>query len=111
MSGNPIDLISKIGNYALPAFGAFLTASFTLGNISWSEDRARYFLIILTLYTIISVFISYFHRLLWLRHRNKLKKEGKTSEDLPFLTVIIFLILHATLISVLVLTIYKYSWL
>ena len=111
MAGNPIDIISKIGNYALPAFSAFLTASFALGKPSWLEGRDRNFLIALALYTIISVFISYTHRLFWLRHRNKLKNEGKKQEDLPLHTVALFLFLHAGLIFVLVWIIYKYSWL
>lgn len=111
MVGNPIDIISKIGNYALPAFGAFLTASFALGKLSWSEGRDRNFLIALAFYTIISAFISYTHRLFWLRHRNKLKNEGKKQENLPLHTVVLFLFLHACLIFVLAWIIYKYSWL
>jgi len=111
MTENPIDIISKIGNYALPAFSAFLTASFALGNLSWPEGRDRNFLIAFSLYTIISVFISYTHRLFWLRHRNKLKTKGEKPEDLPLRTVSLFLLTHAVLICILILVIYNYSWL
>ena len=111
MAESPIEIISKIGNYALPAFSAFLTASFALGKFSWSEGRDRYFLLALSLYTIIAVFIAYIHRLCWLRHRNRLKNEGKKLKDLPLFAVIIFLILHASLIIALVFTVYNYSWL
>lgn len=111
MAESPIDIISKIGNYALPAFSAFITAAFAISNFSWPDGRDRYFLLALSLYTIISVFIAYIHRLCWLRHRNKLKNKGKTLEDLPLFTLCIFLFLHALLIIALVYIIYNYSWL
>jgi len=111
MAESPFEIISKIGNYALPAFSAFLTASFALGKFSWPEGRDRYFLLTLSLYTIIAVFIAYIHRVCWLRHRNKLKNEDKKCGDLPGWAVIIFLILHALLIIALVYIVYIYSWL
>lgn len=111
MAENPFEIVSKIGNYALPAFSAFLAASVALGKFSWSEDRGRYFLLALSLYTIIAVFISYIHRLCWLRHRNKLINEGNKPEDLPFYGVVIFLLIHGLLIIGLVLIVYNYSWL
>jgi len=111
MAESPIEIISKIGNYALPAFSAFLTASFALSKFSWPEGRDRYFLLALSLYTIISVFIAYTHRLYWLRHRNKLKNEGKQPEDLPLFAISIFLFLHALSITALIFIIYNYSWL
>jgi undecaprenyl pyrophosphate phosphatase UppP len=110
MAGNPINIISKIGNYALPAFAAFLTASFTIGNLSWSDEKARYLIIAFSLYTIFSVFVAYFHRLLWLRHRNRLKNEGKKAEDLPFSTVLVVLIIHFILIIFLSWIVISYCW-
>ncbi len=111
MAENPINIISKIGNYALPAFSAFLTASFAVGNLSWPEGRDRNFLIAFSLYTIISVFISYMHRLCWLRHRNKLESKGEKPEDLSLCTVSLFMLAHVVLICVLTWVIYNYSWL
>ena len=111
MMENLINNVSKIGNYALPTFSACLIAIFALANLPWPEGRARYFLIALSLYTIISALISYIHRLCWLRHRNRLKSKGEKPEDLPLCTVSLFVLAHAVLICVLTWVIYNYSWL
>jgi hypothetical protein len=41
MTSNPIEIISKVGNYALPAFSAFLTASLALGKLDWPCGKDR----------------------------------------------------------------------
>lgn len=71
MSENILGDITKIGNYALPLFGACLTAAFSVGKLDWKDDRDKYLLIAFALYTIISAFIAYWHRLAYLRHKSR----------------------------------------
>lgn len=106
MSESPLNLISKIGNYALPSFSAFLTASLALGNPSWDGARARYFIVSFAIYTLLSAFVAYWHRIAWLRFR---KKHGENT-NLPSLHVASFFILHAVLIAVLIFVTYKFVW-
>ncbi len=106
MPENPLNIISKIGNYALPTFSAFLTASFAVGDLSWAGARARYFVVSFAIYTLLSAFVAYWHRIAWLRYR---KKHGDNT-NLSFWHVFFFFILHAVLILTLVFVVYKFVW-
>jgi hypothetical protein len=111
MSGDPISLVSKIGNYALPSFSAFLTASFAIGNIAWPDGRNRYFIISFAIYTMCSAFISYWHRLCWKRKQVRLEANNCKKEDLPWYAVTFFMITHAVTIGILGVAVYKFAWL
>ncbi len=111
MSGNTLSNITKIGNYALPSFGAFLTAAFSVGTFDWKDDREKYLLIAFALYTMISAFVSYWHRLAYLRHkrRQEILKIEKPS-GLSTRIVIFFMLLHFASIVGLYVVIYKFVW-
>ncbi len=111
MPGNTLDNITKIGNYALPSFGAFLTAAFCLGKLDWKDDRERYLVIAFALYTILSAFVSYWHRLRYLRHIKKQEiKKIEISSNLPTNTIISFVLLHFLSIVCLFVVIYIFVW-
>lgn len=94
----------KLGNYALPVFGAFLTAMISISNVEWSGSIGQHLLVAFSLYTILSVFVSYCHRIMYLRYQNAQKVEGVLEEkrkNLPTRSVIFFLVLHIVLIIIL----------
>lgn len=109
-TNNPISIISEIGNYALPAFSAFLTAFFAIGKLNWVCDKDRYLIIIFSAYTILSTFVAYIHRLLWLRHQNKYIFKDEKPKDLSNIIIFIILIVHAVLIYFLCMFLYKYCF-
>ena len=111
MSGNTLDNITKIGNYTLHSFGAFLTASFCIGKLDWKDDRDKYLLISFAFYTMLSAFIAYWHRLAYLRHKNRqgILKIEKPS-DLSTRIVTFFMLLHFASIVGLYVVIYKFVW-
>lgn len=110
MTVNPLENITKIGNYALPVFGAFLTATFSVSKLDWEGERERYLLIALALYTILSAFVSYCHRIAWLRQRKKQELNDERPGNLSTCTVIFFMAIHFAFIISLSVVIYNFVW-
>jgi len=110
MTEKILENITRIGNYALPTFGAFLTFSLSMGKL-WQEGMYGFRLVIaFTMYTILSAFVAYFHRLKWLRHRNQQKLSGEKQSGLACCTVTFFMLLHLALIIGLGLIIWQFVW-
>jgi hypothetical protein len=112
MGDSPLGNITKIGNFALPAFGAFLTASFSIGKLDWGNGRERYLIVSFALYTVLSAFVSYFHRNTWLRHQNEknLKDKDNNNNYLSTSMVHSFMSVHLLLIICLFIVIYNFVW-
>ncbi|MCD6356120.1 MAG: hypothetical protein J7L66_02445 [Anaerolineaceae bacterium] len=87
---NPVAEFTKIGNYAIPAFAAFITAALaaTVGDVA----------ILFGVYTIGATIIAYAHRLAWLRRGTR----GDEPRYLPLWQIAIFLVLHIALLGVLI---------
>lgn len=90
--------ITKIGNYAIPVFGGVVTVAIALGPIG--KDTSKGFKIIVSfgIYTLLASFVSYWHRLWYLRHRRAKKNKGEEPSNLPFSRVLFIMILHLILI-------------
>jgi hypothetical protein len=100
--GDALGEITKIGNYAIPAFGATVTAALALGPISKSDPQGHTIVVYFALYTIFSAYVAYGHRLAWLRYRRSQKERGKEPANLPRLVVLGFMFVHLVLIVSLV---------
>lgn len=102
--GNPngaLAEVTKIGNYAIPAFGAFLTAALAVGSFSSSAPSGQAIVLNFALYTMAAASVSYFHRIAYLRCRRAQQETGETPTNLPTWAVVIFLFSHIVLVSVL----------
>ncbi len=93
-----IEGISKIGNYAIPVFGAVLTSVLARGSFSKESPKGYMVIVDFALYTLLAAFVSYWHRLAWLRNRRAQKERGEVPTNLPKKTVIVFMFLHFLLI-------------
>ena len=101
-SGDVLGEITKIGNYAIPAFGATVTAALALGPISKSGPQGHAIVVYFALYTIFSAYVAYGHRLAWLRFRRSQKERGEEPSNLPGWVVIAFMFVHLALVVSLV---------
>ena len=113
MVDNFLSNITKIGNYVLPIFGAFLTATFSISTMKWEGLGGQYIIAALSIYTMLSAFVSYWHRIKWLRHQTAQKVQGVEETkltDLSLRSVAFFLILHFVLIVILGSLIYIFVW-
>ena len=96
MSQGLFDLVDKIGSYAIPAFGAFLTFALATGS---SDDTHSLRLVSgFAVVSLLSAFVAYWHRLMWLRLQHRQPSKEHTPSDLSTGTVAFFLILHLGLI-------------
>lgn len=93
--------VTKIGNYAIPAFGAFLTAALAVGSFSRSAPEGQAIVVTFALYTMAAACVSYIHRISYLRCRRTQQEKGENPTNLPTWAVVIFFILHLVLVSVL----------
>lgn len=112
MKDNPLSIIASIGNYTIPIFGAVLTAAFSVSKGMWESPRGQYIIVVFSIYTMLSAFVSYCHRLKWLRNRNAQRVQGFPQNKLKDLSsgwIIFFLGLHFLLIGILVVLIYTFS--
>ena len=87
---SPVREFTKIGNYAIPAFAAFVTAALAV----LSCDLAVFF----GVYTIAATIVAYAHRLAWLRRGSR----GEEPRYLPLWQIVIIFMLHITLLGLLV---------
>jgi len=97
---NPNDAlaeVTKIGNYAIPAFGAFLTAALAVGSFSKSTPDGQTIVVNFALYTMAAACVSYIHRVSYLRYRCAQQEKGKNQTNLPTWAVVMFLALHLVL--------------
>jgi hypothetical protein len=94
--------INKIGNYAIPTFGVIITSALAMGSFS-KEGPKGYIIIIVdfALYTLLAAFVSYCHRLAWLRRQNAQKAKDEKPSDLPLYAVMIVMGFHFLLIGAL----------
>ena len=95
---NALSEVTKIGNYAIPAFSAFLTASFAVGSFPKSAEWQA-IIVNFGLFTVAAAYVSYLHRLSYLRWQNAQRERGERPTDLPTCAVILFLGLHLALVS------------
>jgi hypothetical protein len=93
--------INKIGNYAIPTFGAFITSVLAMGPFGKENPKGYIVIVDFALYTLIASFISYAHRLAWLRRQNAQKAKDEKPSDLPPYAVRIFMGFHLLLIGAL----------
>jgi hypothetical protein len=100
-SNDALTEVTKIGNYAIPAFGAFLTAALAAGSFSKSAPDGQAVVVTFALYTMAAACVSYIHRISYLRCRRNQQKKGENPTNLPMWAVVIFLILHLALVSIL----------
>ena len=100
-SNGALGEITKIGNYAIPAFGAFITAALAMGSFSNSASDGQAVVVNFAIYTMVAAWVSYFHRIFYLRHRRIQKEKDQNPTNLPTWAVIIFLIIHLGLVIVL----------
>ena len=108
MSQGLFDFVGKIGNYAIPAFGAFLTLALAAG--SWEDTRSLRLVSGFAVFSLLSAFVAYWHRLVWLRLRNRQSSDGHTPSDLSIGMVALFLILHLGLILGLAWFVHDFVW-
>jgi hypothetical protein len=94
--------ITKIGNYAIPVFGAVVTAAIALGPIGKEITKGPTIIVSFAVYTLFAAFISYLHRLSYLRCRRAQKIEGKEPTNLSKCAIIFFMGTHFLLIIALV---------
>lgn len=102
------DFAGKIGNYAIPAFGAFLTLALTVGNLE--DTRSLRLVSGFAVFSLLSAFVAYCHRLAFLRQRHRQSSDGHTPSDLPTGMVALFLMLHLGLILGLIWFVYDFVW-
>lgn len=111
MAEHPLSNITKVGNYVIPTFSAVLTISFSISKTMWGDPRGQYTIVVFSIYTMLSAFISYWYRITWLRHitaeRVRGVQKGKHT-DLSIPYVVFFLSLHFILIGILGALIYFY---
>lgn len=93
--------VTKIGNYAIPAFAAFLTAALAVGSFSKSTSDGQAIVVNFALYTIAAACVSYVHRISYLRCRRAQQENGKNPTNLPLWAVAIFLAFHLVMASTL----------
>ncbi len=93
--------ISNIGNYAIPTFGVIITSVLALGPFSKESPKGYMVIVDFALYTLIASFISYAHRLAWLRCRRAQKEKGEEPSNLPPYAVWIVMGFHFLLIGAL----------
>lgn len=111
MAEHPLSNITKIGNYVIPIFAVLLTVSFSTSKVMWGDPRGQYIIVVFSIYTMLSVFVSYWHRITWLRHQTTQKVKGakhgrRTDLSTPY--VAFFLFLHFVLIGILGVLIYMF---
>ncbi|MFI5330378.1 MAG: hypothetical protein ACHQ2F_05000 [Desulfobaccales bacterium] len=94
---NALSEVTKIGNYAIPAFSAFLTASFAVGSFPKSAEWQA-IIVNFALYTVAAAYVSYAHRILYLRRRRAQQEKGEKQTNLCLWFVLIFLVLHLALV-------------
>ena len=87
--------LAKIGNYAIPAFGAFVTAALSVGTFHKVTILSQGIVVNFALYTMAAAFVAYTHRLCYLRNQHK---TGKESSDLPLWAVSIIMLAHFCLV-------------
>lgn len=112
MAEHPLSNITKIGNYAIPTFSVLLTVSFSLSKVMWGDSYGRHIIVVFSIYTLLSAFVSYWHRITWLRHQTTQKVKGAKHgrrTDLSTLYVAFFLFLHFVLIGTLGVLIYTFD--
>jgi len=89
--------VTKIGNYAIPAFGAFLTAALAVGSFPKSAPEGQAIIVNFALYTVAAACVAYIHRISYLRCRRAQQKRGeKPSNPTTILRLIIQLTLGLT---------------
>jgi H+/Cl- antiporter ClcA len=108
MSQGLFEFVGKIGNYAIPAFGAFLTLALAAG--SWDDTRSLRLVSGFAVFSLLSAFVAYWHRLAWLRQHNRQSRNGQTPSDLSTGMTALFLILHLGLILSLIWFVYDFVW-
>ncbi len=108
MPHGPFELAGKIGNYVIPAFGAFLTLALAAG--SWEDTRSLRLVSGFAVFSLLSAFVAYWHRLVWLRRRNRQSSDGHPPSDLSTGMVALFLILHLGLILGLAWFVHDFVW-
>ena len=101
--------ISKIGNYTIPTFGAVVTAIIALGGIGKEGPKGFTIIVSFAIYTLSAAFISYLHRLSYLRYRRAQKKRGEEQSNLPLYAVVILMTLHFLLIVALCWFLYSHG--
>ena len=104
---------TKTGNYMIPTFGVVLTVSFSISKVMWGDPRGQYTIVVFSIYTMLSAFVSYWHRITWLRHQTEERIRGAAKgkrTDLSTPCVVFFLSLHFVLIGILVAFIYFYPF-
>ncbi len=104
--GGALSKITEIGNYAIPAFGAVITSALALGSVAKEGPKGLTLLAYFALFTIVASYVAYIHRLLYLRHRTVEADRGKAPPHLPTWTIVVFLIIHGSLIGALCLRLY-----
>ena len=102
------ELVSRIGSYAIPAFGAFLTFALAVGSLE--DTRSLRLVSGFAVFSLLSAFVAYWHRLAWLRRRNPDTTEGAAPSDLSTGTTALFLILHLALILGLIWFVHDFVW-
>jgi len=100
-SNDALAEVTKIGNYAIPAFGAFLTAALAVGSFSRSAPDGQVIVVNFALYTVAAACVSYIHRISYLRCRRTQQEKGKNPTNLPTWAVVLFLAFHLVLASAL----------
>jgi NADH:ubiquinone oxidoreductase subunit 4 (subunit M) len=97
-SKNALSEVTKIGNYAIPAFSAFLTAALAVGSFPKSAEWQA-IIVNFALYTVAAAYVSYVHRIFYLRRRRAQQERGEKPTNLCTWVVILFLVLHLLLVS------------
>ncbi len=102
------EFVSKIGSYAIPAFGASLTLALAAG--SWDDTRSLRLVSGFAVFSLLSAFVAYWHRLVWLRLLNRQSSDGHPPSDLSTGMVALYLILHLGLILGLIWFVHDFVW-
>jgi len=108
MSKGPFDLAEKTGNFAIPAFGAFLTLALAAGG--WEDTRSIRLVSAFAVFTLLSTFTAYCHRLAFLRQRKRQSESGEAPSNLSTGKIVLFLALHFTLILGLIWFVHEFVW-
>jgi len=98
-SNDALSEIKKIGNYAIPTFGAVLTTALAVGAFPKSAPGGQAIVINFALYTLAAAWVAYAHRISYLRRRRAQQERNEKPTNLPLWGVIIFMLLHLTLIG------------
>lgn len=93
--------ITEIGNYVIPAFGAVVTSALALGPIAKEHTSGLTVVVDFALYTLLASYVSYTHRLKYLRYRREQQGRGEEPSHLPSAWVCVFLVAHGLLIGIL----------